>query len=580
MAADEFDVKVFIGRLTMSLSLRSKILLGIVVTMFIGVLVSVWVASQRIHTVGAVGLEEKSRAILSRAEAVRDFVGKQGGFKLALEKAVQLYPNGHLPESMKNEVLMHVPVFAAMRVASQESEKENYSFRVFSDEPRNKDNQATVSEMEIFKRFQSDANLPEIVEEDAEHLRVYRPVRVYAKYGCMSCHGDPATSPFKNGKDIMGYQMENWPDGKLHAVFVVKSSTEKIAAASSKASWTIFGLSIVGGLISIFIGYLFVKNSLVKLNSAASELAKTGASVRLASEEIETSSESLSGASSEAAASIEETTASTEEVASMIRLNSQNAQSARDLSKVSEDQARSGAEQVELLIKAMEEISKSSVRIEEITTVIDDIAFQTNLLALNAAVEAARAGEQGRGFAVVAEAVRALAQRSSSSAKEISDLIRDSVSKVKNGTELAHKSGEFLTQIVQSVEKVSALNSEISKASTEQDAGLNNINKAIIEMDKVTQENARQAQNTAHSSRSLSEQASQLYSLVDELKAQLTGETSGGQEKPKVQVKALDVRQRNSVKTDNAGDDFFQPQGVVSKPASGIKSVKSFDEAS
>lgn len=549
------------------MSFRIKIILGIVLTMVFGVIISVTVASNRIQKIGYSGLEEKSKAILSRAEAVKEFVAKQGGFKLAMDKAVIEYPDGNLPESVKKEIVNHVPVFAAMKVAGQDADKENYKFRVFSDEPRNPDNRATSSEMEIFRKFELDANLKELVVHENGLLTVYRPARVYSKNGCMTCHGDPSTSPFKNGKDILGYKMENWPDGKLHAIMAIISDTAPVTAASTDASMMILGFSIVGGIFSIIIGFLFVRTSLQKLNGAAEDLASMGQNVRVASQEIASSSNSLSGSSAEAAASIEETTASTEEVASMIKLNSENARSASELSRVSEDQAQKGAEQVNQLIKAMEEISKSSIRIEEITSVIDDIAFQTNLLALNAAVEAARAGEQGKGFAVVAEAVRTLAQRSSSSAKEISDLIRDSVNKVKNGTDLAHKSGEYLAEIVKSVEKVSNLNSEISKASTEQDAGLNNINKAVIEMDKVTQENAREAQSTAQSSKQLSDQSEKLYELVDELRGILSGAVS------------QQSSQSTTKKTQKLGsDDFFSQKSAKSSVK--IKSVNSFDEAS
>lgn len=548
------------------MSFRIKIILGIVLTMLMGVVVSVTVATQQIGQVGIQGLKGKSSAILSRAEAVRDFVAVQGGFKLATDKAIAEYPDGNLPDHVKKDIINHVPVFAAIKVAAQDAEKENYQFRVFSDEPRNPDNQATKSEMEIFEQFAKDKNLEELIVETSETMTLYRPVRVYEKNGCMTCHGDPATSPFKNGKDVLGYKMENWPDAKLHAVFSIISKTAPVKEASTKASLMILGFSILGGLFSIGIGYWIIKKSVFRLSTAAEDLAKMGQNVRSASQDIASSSDSLSGSSAEAAASIEETTASTEEVASMIKLNSENAKTARDLSQESEDQAKKGAEQVSRLISAMEEISKSSVRIEEITSVIDDIAFQTNLLALNAAVEAARAGEQGRGFAVVAEAVRTLAQRSSSSAKEISDLIKDSVNKVKNGTDLAHKSGEYLAEIVKSVEKVSSLNSEISKASTEQDAGLSNINKAVIEMDKVTQENAREAQSTAQSSKKLSVQAEKLYQLVDELQVILHG------------VKRDPMKSSTASATNE--DDFFSGGATENKEKVNIKSVGSFDQAS
>ena len=165
-------------------------------------------------------------------------------------------------------------------------------------------------------------------------------------------------------------------------------------------------------------------------------------------------------------------------------------------------------------ISAMEEINNSSKRIKDIIVVIDEIAFQTNLLALNAAVEAARAGEQGRGFAVVASEVRNLAQRSAAAAKEIKELIQDSVMKVEEGSRLANESGETLAKIVTAVTQVNDIIAEITAASQEQSSGINQVNKAITQMDEMTQQNAALVEEAAAASESMSDQAQTLRQKV------------------------------------------------------------------
>lgn len=240
--------------------------------------------------------------------------------------------------------------------------------------------------------------------------------------------------------------------------------------------------------------------------------------VQQSSEQLNAAGSKLSSSSTEAAASLEETVASLEELTSMVKLNSDNAKEAARLASSARDSAMTGESEIKTLISAMGNISGSSKKIEEIIQVIDDIAFQTNLLALNAAVEAARAGEQGKGFAVVAEAVRSLAQRSASSAKDISSLIKESVGQVQHGSDIADRSGVVLNEIVISIKKVSELNSEIAAANVEQTTGIEQISRAMNQLDQAGQSNAASAEEIAAAAEVMFDESKSMHGHVSQLK--------------------------------------------------------------
>ena len=236
--------------------------------------------------------------------------------------------------------------------------------------------------------------------------------------------------------------------------------------------------------------------------------------VSTAAEQVSQGNTNLSQRTQEQASSLEEVASSMEEMTSTVKQNAENARLANQLATTAKDQANIGEEVAAQTVTAMSEINTSSKQIADIIGVIDEIAFQTNLLALNAAVEAARAGEQGRGFAVVASEVRNLSGRSAAAAKEIKALIKDSVDKVEDGTRLVDESGTALEEIVNSVKKVSDIVAEIASASVEQSDGISQVNKALLQMDEMTQQNASLVEEAAAASESMGAQAQELTALV------------------------------------------------------------------
>lgn len=255
--------------------------------------------------------------------------------------------------------------------------------------------------------------------------------------------------------------------------------------------------------------------SITNLNNMVGEIRGAGSSIATASSEISSGNTTLSQRTEAQAASLEETAASMEEMTSTVRQNADNSEEARKLAADARELAERGGEISNRVVASMDDISSSSSKIAEIISVIDEIAFQTNLLALNAAVEAARAGEQGRGFAVVASEVRSLAQRSASAAKEIKELINDSVAKVDDGSKLVNESGAALKAIMEAINNVSSIISEIAGASREQAIGIEQVNTAVTQMDEGTQQNAALVDEVAAASASMEEQASQLQELVN-----------------------------------------------------------------
>ncbi|MBL7544371.1 MAG: DUF3365 domain-containing protein [Bdellovibrionaceae bacterium] len=258
--------------------LNSKILLIVVFSCLICLSIAVGVArhfnQKELHS----GIVDKSRAIHSRLRAATAFVANQGGLKPIIDSMTAKYKSStEMTDEDKRAVLAQVPVFAAMKIGAEGAEQEHYSFRVFSDEPRRKENKATLAELEIFKKFEADPELLEWVSDDAKVVTVFRPIRISEKQGCLNCHGNPSMSPWGNGEDVLGYKMENWRDGKLHGVFALITNIDDVKAAKAKIELMStdkqIGLFIgVGLILALVIAAVLVRGPLSRVKSVSEKL--------------------------------------------------------------------------------------------------------------------------------------------------------------------------------------------------------------------------------------------------------------------------------------------------------------------
>ena len=352
-------------------------------------------------------------------------------------------------------------------------------------------------------------------------------------------------------------------------------ATKDALAQASTLKFINLVVMIVGVVAALLLG-IFITRSLVKiLTQTAESLGEGSDQVASASGQISSTSQSLAEGASEQAASLEETSASLEEIASMTKRNAENALSAKELAGETRQAAETGSANMQEMNHAMADIQSASSNIAKIIKTIDEIAFQTNILALNAAVEAARAGEAGAGFAVVADEVRNLAQRSANAAKETAEKIEDSIAKSANGVTISGKVTESLNQIVTKARQVDELVAEIATASREQSQGIDQVNTAVTQMDKVTQTNAAAAEESASASEELTAQAATLRELVADLQKLVTGagQASTGPRREILQTRTTYRPQRAAAPAKAKGSI-----GTTYRPALGSSKKKNPEE--
>jgi methyl-accepting chemotaxis protein len=415
-----------------------------------------------------------------------------------------------------------VPVVAAWNSIGEVAKREDYEFRVPARDPRNPNNAPRPDEERILALMEN-SNLDEYfeVDEKANAIVYARPIVLTAD--CMSCHGDPSSSATRDGKDVLGLRMEGWRVGDRHGMFLLRSKLDRVDAVV-KAGMGQTALWLLPLALGIALGVCLLVSTIgKKLRDAVRKLTESAAQVTSSVMQISSSSQALAQGATEQAASLEETSAASEEITSMTRANADNSNlAALEMDKV-DALVKEGHAALGEMVASMSDIKSSSGSISRIIKVIDEIAFQTNILALNAAVEAARAGESGAGFAVVAAEVRNLAQRSAQAAKDTAPLIEESLARSNAGSvKLGHMTS-VIHAITESAANVKRLVDQVKMGSRDQARGIEEISKAIQQMDCVTQGTAASSEESAAASQELAAQAELMNAIARQLHAVVEG---------------------------------------------------------
>ncbi|MGO8697394.1 MAG: bacteriohemerythrin [Limisphaerales bacterium] len=514
------------------MKLESKIMLAVSGAITLATGLSIAIVYQVSSHNRVTELRGKMSSIIEQSELVAanmDELHKREMFDMARVRETSLKQAAGRPLSeayQGTDLYKTIPIVAAWQSVQGAADKSHFKFYTPSRpdlaarNPKNNNGRDFAAAFDAFQKGET-----EYFWEDRSHdeLILARPVRLTSS--CLICHGDPAKSLTADGKDALGVPMENMKLNDIKGAFVLKANVGHDAVVMS----TMKTMAAGGGMVLVLVlagFYFFNRRSIVRpLSAAIEQLESVSEQTESASHEITSSSHSLAEGASEQAASLQQTSASLEEMSSMTKRNSESAQKANELAKQARSAAESGVADMQSMKIAMDAIKASSDDIAKIIKTIDEIAFQTNILALNAAVEAARAGEAGMGFAVVAEEVRNLAQRSAQAAKETASKIEGAISKTAQGVQISSKVAAALNDIVVKARQVDELAAAVASASNEQTQGIEQINMAVGQMDKVTQSNAAAAEESAASAQELSAQANIMKESVREL-VRLVGGTN------------------------------------------------------
>lgn len=550
-----------------SMSLRNK-LLGLIIIVVLFVSIGGLIASKKtIYDLGLENAISKSKSTLTQMDIARTYMSATGLFKMKSQQILKDYTEPNFSKEIKQEILKSVPVVAAMNIGKAGEKDGNYTFRAIAINARNKDNEANEKEKQIIEYFKSNKTEDKIeIDEENHILRVYRPVTLDKNQGCLHCHGAPETSPWNNGKDILGYQMENMKDGDLKGAFVIEQSLVSVAKTSNAVTSRVLFVTMSITVIFLILAFFMLTSIVKSITTYAYQISSRGDKLLSTSDSLNSLSKSLSENSNSTASALQQTTSAIDEIKAMADRNTEDTNQTLSFTEKSLEFVKVGKEandglfqfmngmvKVNNLIKdnadeshkKMSEIIQIFNNISDKLNIINNIAFQTKLLSFNASVEAARAGEAGKGFSVVAQEVGNLANSSGKSAKEIEDMLSASLVTVENivkdnqhkinamietsskeidtGSIVIKESAKVFEDISHSITEIHTRMKQVSTATAEQKNGMSEINKAINNIDERTSDNSVSSDKVSATSSEMKTEATHIKANVDILCNMLEG---------------------------------------------------------